>query len=196
MIESFCLKPGINDVMAKDGENFDRKKYVLDLLTTFLDELGDAGEASAEFVALYQRLIGEKGVNSGEDDSSWKLYLAINGVLFKIAGLINAEIEDLNKLESQTLGSDLAQGYALKTLSDIFASFMSVSRIKSAYKKRLLSTVLHGYLSLRRLVVQRTKLVDQTQEKLLELLEDMTTGKSMHKLYTVVLSIRNTRRQC
>ena len=28
----------------------------------------------------------------------------------------------------------------------------------------------------RRLVVQRTKLVDQTQEKLLELLEDMTTG--------------------
>jgi E3 ubiquitin-protein ligase UBR4 len=53
---------------------------------------------------------------------------------------------------------------------------MSVSRIKSAYKKRLLSTVLHGYLSLRRLVVQRTKLVDQTQEKLLELLEDMTTG--------------------
>ena len=172
--------------MAKDGENFDRKKYVLDLLTTFLDELGDAGEASAEFVALYQRLIGEKGVNSGEDDSSWKLYLAINGVLFKIAGLITAEIEDLSKLESQTLGSDLAQGYALKTLSDIFASFMSVSRIKSAYKKRLLSTVLHGYLSLRRLVVQRTKLVDQTQEKLLELLEDMTTGKSMHKNYTVV----------
>ena len=188
MIESFCLKPGINDVMAKDGENFDRKKYVLDLLTTFLDELGDAGEASAEFVALYQRLIGEKGVNSGEDDSSWKLYLAINGVLFKIAGLITAEIEDLSKLESQTLGSDLAQGYALKTLSDIFASFMSVSRIKSAYKKRLLSTVLHGYLSLRRLVVQRTKLVDQTQEKLLELLEDMTTGKSMPKNYTVVLS--------
>lgn len=39
-----------------------------------------------------------------------------------------------------------------------------------------MSTVLHGYLSLRRLVVQRTKLIDQTQEKLLELLEDLTTG--------------------
>ena len=39
-----------------------------------------------------------------------------------------------------------------------------------------MSTVLHGYLSLRRLVVQRTKLVDQTQEKLLELLDEMTTG--------------------
>ena len=51
-----------------------------------------------------------------------------------------------------------------------------MDRIKNAYKSRLVSTVLHGYLSLRRLVVQRTKLVDQTQEKLLELLEDMTTG--------------------
>ena len=39
-----------------------------------------------------------------------------------------------------------------------------------------MSSVLSGYLSLRRLVVQRTKLVDQTQERLLELLEDMTTG--------------------
>ena len=39
-----------------------------------------------------------------------------------------------------------------------------------------MSSVLSGYLSLRRLVVQRTKLVDQTEERLLELLEDMTTG--------------------
>ena len=154
-----------------------RKKYVLDLLTTFLEELGEAGEASSEFVVLYQRLIGGTGGNMASDDeSAWKLYLALKGVLFKIAALITEEIEKLNKLEELTLSSDLAQGYALKTLSDIFASFVSVPRIKAAYKKRLLSTVLHGYLSLRRLVVQRTKLVDQTQEKLLELLEDMTTG--------------------
>ena len=178
MIESFCLRPGISDAIANDGENFTRKKYILDLLTTFLEELGYAGESSAEFVALYQRLLGGNGTaNNGiNDDCSWKLYLAVKGVLFKIAGLMTEEIEELGKLESLTLGSDLAQGYALKTLTDIFASFMSVSRIKTSYKKRLLSTVLNGYLSLRRLVVQRTKLVDQTQEKLLELLEDMTTG--------------------
>ena len=179
MIESFCMKPGIIDAMGNEGENFMRKKYVLDLLTTFLDELGEAGESAAEFVALYQRLIGgsvaTNNVGDG-DDFTWKLYLAIQGVLFKIAGLITEEIEEISKLESLTLGSDLAQGYALKTLSDIFASFLSVARIKASYKKRLLSTVLHGYLSLRHLVVQRTKLVDQTQEKLLELLEDMTTG--------------------
>ena len=180
MIESFCMKPGIIDAMGNEGENFMRKKYVLDLLTTFLDELGDAGESAAEFVALYHRLIGGSvPTNNGgdDDDFTWKLYLAVQGVLFKIAGLITEEIEEISKLESLTLGSDLAQGYALKTLSDIFASFLSVARIKASYKKRLLSTVLHGYLSLRHLVVQRTKLVDQTQEKLLELLEDLTTGK-------------------
>lgn len=36
--------------------------------------------------------------------------------------------------------------------------------------------VLQGYLSLRKLVVQRTRLVDDAQEKLLEMLEEMTTG--------------------
>lgn len=39
-----------------------------------------------------------------------------------------------------------------------------------------MGTVLSGYLSLRKLVVQRTKLIDDTQDKFLELLEDMTSG--------------------
>lgn len=36
--------------------------------------------------------------------------------------------------------------------------------------------VLQGYLSLRKLVVQRTRMVDDAQEKLLEMLEEMTSG--------------------
>lgn len=51
-----------------------------------------------------------------------------------------------------------------------------MEHIKTAFKGRLVSSILQGYLSLRRLVVQRTKLVEQTQEKLLELLENMTSG--------------------
>lgn len=124
-------------------------------------------EVTNAIVFLPQRLI---------ITDQWKYYLAVKGTLEKIAGLITKEIAELNKLEETSLGSDLAQGYALKTLTDIFATFVSMDRIKTCYKARLVSTVLHGYLSLRRLVVQRTKLVDQTEEKLLELLEDMTTG--------------------
>lgn len=61
-------------------------------------------------------------------------------------------------------------------LTELMASFLEQESIKQLYKGRLMGAVLTGYLSLRRLVVQRTRLIDETQEKLLELLEEMTTG--------------------
>lgn len=57
---------------------------------------------------------------------------------------------------------------------------MEVESIKRHFKSRLVGTVLNGYLCLRKLVVQRTKLIDETQDMLLEMLEDMTTGSSLH----------------
>jgi len=56
------------------------------------------------------------------------------------------------------------------------ATFLEVDNIKHHYKNRLVGAVLNGYLSLRKLVVQRTKMIDDTQDKLLDLLEEMTTG--------------------
>lgn len=54
--------------------------------------------------------------------------------------------------------------------------------IKRHFKSRLVGTVLNGYLCLRKLVLQRTKLIDETQDMLLEMLEDMTTGNPAWKL--------------
>ena len=71
-------------------------------------------------------------------------------------------------------------GYALKMLTELLASFLEQDSIKQQYKGRLVGAVLNGYLSLRRLVVQRTRLIDDTQEKLLELLEEMTTGSEVY----------------
>ena len=70
----------------------------------------------------------------------------------------------------------LCAGYALKELTELLASFLELESVRSRHKAPLLGTVLHGYLSLRRLVIQRTKLVDETQEWLLQLLEDITSG--------------------
>lgn len=61
-------------------------------------------------------------------------------------------------------------------LTELLASFLDLESIKQMYKGRLVGAVLNGYLSLRRLVVQRTRLIDDTQDKLLELLEEMTSG--------------------
>lgn len=62
-------------------------------------------------------------------------------------------------------------------VSELLASFIEQDTIKQQFKGKLVGVVLNGYLSLRKLIVQRTKLIDETQEKLLELLEEMTTGR-------------------
>ncbi|XP_014478762.1 PREDICTED: protein purity of essence isoform X5 [Dinoponera quadriceps] len=154
MIESLC-------------QGTERKKEVLVLLTCYLEELRTAGESSTEFLTLYQCLIRQ---------SPWKQFLAVRGVMTLLADLLTREIEELHRLEETTLTSDLAQGYSLKMLTELLATFLEQENIKQQYKGRLVGAVLNGYLSLRRLVVQRTRLIDDTQEKLLELLEEMTTG--------------------
>ncbi|XP_072935202.1 E3 ubiquitin-protein ligase UBR4 isoform X5 [Epargyreus clarus] len=148
-------------------DSYERTKAVLILLTSFLPEVGKAGEASEQFLQLYQSLASE---------TPWKQFLALRGVLQQIADLMTKEIEQLHRLEETTLTSDLAQGYALKRLTELLAMFLEEGGARRAYKTRLVGAVLGGYLSLRRLVVQRTRLTDDTQEKLLELLEEMTTG--------------------
>ncbi|XP_020299583.1 E3 ubiquitin-protein ligase UBR4 isoform X2 [Pseudomyrmex gracilis] len=154
MIESLC-------------QGTERKKEVLVLLTCYLEELRTAGESSTEFLTLYQSLIRQ---------SPWKQFLAVRGVMTLLADLLTREIEELHRLEETTLTSDLAQGYSLKMLTELLATFLEQENIKQQYKGRLVGAVLNGYLSLRRLVVQRTRLIDDTQEKLLELLEEMTSG--------------------
>lgn len=146
---------------------YERKKEILMLLTCYLEELSTAGESSAEFLTLYQNLIQEQ---------PWKQYLTLQRVLLILADLVTNEIEQLHRLEQTTLTSDLAQGYALNQLTELLASFLDELTIRRQYKSKLVGAVLNGYLSLRRLVVQRTRLIDDTQEKLLELLEEMTTG--------------------
>lgn len=106
----------------------------------------------------------------------WRYYLAVKGVLQLLASLISKEIELFGRLEQTRLSSDLALGYAVRQLTSLLSSMLQHGKIKHVYKSRLVSAVLGGYLSLRRLVVQRTKMIDETQDRLLELLEDLTTG--------------------
>lgn len=152
-----------------------RKQQVLDLLTSYLDELSVAGECAAEYLALYQKLIAS---------CHWKVYLAARGVLPYVGNLITKEIARLLALEEATLSTDLQQGYALKSLTGLLSSFVEVESIKRHFKSRLVGTVLNGYLCLRKLVLQRTKLIDETQDMLLEMLEDMTTGNPAHSAWS------------
>lgn len=145
----------------------ERKRELLNLLTGFLKYVGESGETSAEFLTLYRALA---------TDSPWRQYLALRGVLTEISQLLTAEIVNIHRLEETTLSSDLAQGYALRQFVELLSMFLENSAIRQAYKTKLLGPVLEGYLSLRKLVIQRTRLIDDAQEKLLEMLEEMTSG--------------------
>ena len=54
--------------------------------------------------------------------------------------------------------------------------FLKEATIKNRYKSKLIATILNSYLSLKKLLFQRTKLIVDAQELLLSLLEDMTSG--------------------
>ncbi|XP_070615566.1 E3 ubiquitin-protein ligase UBR4 isoform X3 [Erythrolamprus reginae] len=165
-----------------------RKQQVLDLLTSYLDELSVAGECAAEYLALYQKLI---------KPARWKVYLAARGVLPYVGNLITKEIARLLAQEEATLSTDLQQGYALKSITGrkgLLSSFVEVESIKRHFKSRLVGTVLNGYLCLRKLVVQRTKLIDETQDMLLEMLEDMTTGTESETKAFMAVCIETAKR--
>ena len=93
-----------------------------------------------------------------------------------LAKLISKEMDHFGRLEQTRLSSDLALGYAVKQLTALLSSLLQNGVNKMVYKSWLVSDVLRGYLCLRRLLVQRTKMIDETQGSLLELLEDLTTG--------------------
>ena len=50
-------------------------------LSSFLDEVGSAGEASEEFLGIFTKLMKDQ-------TGYWKKYLAKRGVLLQIGGLI------------------------------------------------------------------------------------------------------------
>ena len=144
-----------------------RRQEVVDLLTSFLTKLGQAGLYGAEFVSLYMALIRM---------DHWRYYLVCQGLLPRLAEFIQIEIDSLTRQETAGRSSELSQGHALKVLVELLSLFMEELAVRQSYKSRLVGHVLNGYLHLRRLVLQKTRLVEEAQDLLLQLLEDMTTG--------------------
>ncbi|KAK2114069.1 E3 ubiquitin-protein ligase ubr4 [Saguinus oedipus] len=99
----------------------------------------------------------------------WKDYLAAWGVLRYVGNLIPKEIGCLLPLEEATLSTDLQQGYALKSLTGLLSSLVE-------------------------LVMQRTKLIDEMQNILLEMLEDMSTGTESETKAFMAMCIETAKR--
>lgn len=95
--------------------------------------------------------------------------------------LLPQEIKALSRLERSTLSADVAQGFSLLMLAQLLNSFLAIEQIKEAHKGHLVGVVLHSYLGLRCLVVQRTKKIEDAESLLLKILEDLTSGTEEEK---------------
>ena len=87
-----------------------RRFFVYRFIGTLLGELGEAGEYAAEFVSVIKQ--------ETEGDNPF-IFIACNGILHRVAGLISFEIEKLSELEATSVSSSFSQGYALKYLTAI-----------------------------------------------------------------------------
>ena len=169
--------------------NSARKFQLVELLCQFLEECGNAGESFGEYLNLFKLVINDK-------DCKYRLVLKC-GILNKIENFLHREIKYLSDLErlsessaasssslnfsdrfncSITLSTNLTLGYSVKCLTELLSIFLKENNIKNKFKGHLIATVLNSYLSLKKLVFQRTKLIEEAQEKLLNTLEQMTSG--------------------
>lgn len=72
--------------------------------------------------------------------------------------------------------SNMTLGYSIRAMTDLLSQLLKEPFIRNKFKSRLIATVLNSYLSLKKLLFKRTKLIDEAQDRLLSTLEQMTTG--------------------
>ena len=72
--------------------------------------------------------------------------------------------------------TNLTYGFSIRALADLLGIVLKETNIKNKFKGCLIDTVLNGYLSLKKLVNQRRQMAEDAQEKLLSILEQMTSG--------------------
>lgn len=157
----------ICSVLDHLAQTDDKRRTILQLLSSFLSELHTAGENAAEFLILFKSLTWK---------NHWRNFLCELGILETLSQLLIKEVKYLTQLEESTLNFDLAQGYALNALAELLKTFLDDDEVKAKYRGRFVAEVLQCYLALRKMVVQRTKLIDETQELLSNLLQEITSG--------------------
>ena len=154
--------------------NDKQKLFIIQILIQYLHIICDENlsKYSNEYVQLIKDLLA--------NDNQLKLLLCTDeqfNIIRHLASLIENQILIIQKQDERNLSnSNLTFGYSIKCLTELLNLFLQQDELKQRYKVILIAIVLNGYLSLKKLIIQRTKLIDEAQNKMLELLEQMTRG--------------------
>lgn len=152
-----------------------RKKHLLRVLTSMLPIC--SGEESAQFFGLFKNLV---------ENDLLKRYLVEKKFLGFLCKLITREIHRITELEN-TEATNISQGFTLKELVELLVSFLDVKDIMQEFKKEEehMEAVLNGFLSLRSLLVQKTKLTDSCAQLLKDLIAKLQESNDDKKLFLI-----------
>ena len=167
--------------------NDKQKLFILQILMNYLHCICDENisKYSYEYIQLIKDVLSS--------DNQLKLMLCNDeqfNIIRRLATLIENEIAMINKQDERNLSnSNLTFGYSIKCLTELLTLFLQQDELKQKYKSILIAIVLNGYLSLKKLIVQRTKLIEEAQIKMLELLEQMTRGNEQETRQFMIICL-------
>lgn len=154
------------------GQSSSRRFRLLNLLMSLLSATLSAGENAAEYFELLFKMI---------DSEDARLFLTVRGCLTMICKLITQELVNVEKLE-RSLHVDISQGFILHKLIELLGKFLEVPNIRSRFmKEHLLSEVLEALIVIRGLVVQKTKLINDCNRLLKDLLDSLLLESNENK---------------
>nr|GMC67386.1 auxin transport protein BIG [Ipomoea batatas] len=154
------------------GQSSMRRYRLLNLLMSLLPATLSAGENAAEYFELLFKMI---------DSEDACLFLTVRGCLKTICKLITQELSNVESLE-RSLHVDISQGFILHKLIELLGKFLEVPNIRSRFMRdHLLSEVLEALIVIRGLVVQKTKLINDCNKLLKDLLDSLLLEKDENK---------------
>ncbi|CAD5321836.1 unnamed protein product [Arabidopsis thaliana] len=149
-----------------------RRYRLINLLIGLLPATLAAGESSAEYFELLFKMI---------ETQDALLFLTVRGCLTTICKLISQEVGNIESLE-RSLQIDISQGFTLHKLLELLGKFLEVPNIRSRFMRdNLLSHVLEALIVIRGLIVQKTKLINDCNRLLKDLLDGLLLESSENK---------------
>ncbi|CAH9092629.1 unnamed protein product [Cuscuta epithymum] len=154
------------------GQSPMRRHRLLNLLMSLLPATLSAGENAAEYFELLFKMI---------DSEDACLFLTVSGCLKTICKLITQELSNVESLE-RSLHVDISQGFILHKLIELLGKFLEIPNIRSRFmREHLLSEVLEALIVIKGLVVQKTKLINDCNKLLKDLLDSLLLERDENK---------------
>ncbi|VDP23701.1 unnamed protein product [Soboliphyme baturini] len=142
-----------------------QRTTLLNLATSYFWRLSEHGEKAEEFFFFYEYFVS---------DETMKHYLSCHGFFPKMKTMISKEISRLTTLDDFQMSINISQGFVIRAYTDILLSLYRLETVRKRWVGELLETVFNGYIALKKLVINRTKLIDDAQSNFLMLLDYST----------------------